>query len=81
MSIKKRAKRAKAPTKRWLLWCTIEDTPNEDEAYLTEDELRPTIFNDLQRGIRVTNLRIQELPERKKVRLPASPKVTPTDVT
>jgi hypothetical protein len=62
-------RKQRSRTKRWLLWCVIEDTPQEDEEFMSEEELRPTIFNNLIDGIRINNLRLQPLPERKKIRV------------
>ena len=59
-------KRQKREPKRWLLWCTISDTPFEGEEYLSEQQLRENILLDLVVGVRTGPLRFQLLPDRKK---------------
>jgi hypothetical protein len=52
--------------RRWLLWCSISDTPREDSEYLSEQQLRESILLDLVDGVRSGKIHLQLLPERKK---------------
>ena len=52
--------------RKWLLWCTISDTPFEGEEYLTEQQLRDSLLLETVAGVKTGKLVFQLLPQRKK---------------